>query len=252
MKSVSIVGSAPSSQHLAPYGQEAVWVLGSQAHYHAERGQEFTRIFEIHNTFDWAQHKDHAQAIAGLGAPLVVNEGFPLKGKNIDVFNHKKASMLLECGGRAYLTSSIAYMIAQAVMDGYEKISIYGVDLTVHDAEYFHQRTCTEAWIGLAKGKGIEVFIPPQSSLMKATFVYGIDENGIEDTPFSEAKFILLAGKHEAVIADIDSQIDELMAKRRAHEGSYSTLMKLSNIARGLRGGAVIKDINDVLLVRDA
>ena len=252
MRSVSIVGSAPSSQRLAPYGQEEVWVLGVQAHYHAERGQEFTRIFEIHSTFDWSRHQDHAQAIASLGCPMVVNEGFPIKGDGILIFDHAEAAKLLSCGGKAYLTSSIAYMIAQAIMEGYEKISVYGVDLTVHDTEYFHQRACTEAWIGLAKGRGIEVFIPDQSSLMKSTFVYGIDENGIEDTPFSEAKFILLAGKHEAVIAGIDEQIEELMAKRRAHEGSYSTLMKLSNIARGIRGGAVIKDINDVLLVKDA
>lgn len=71
-----------------------------------------------------------------------------------------------------YFTSSIAFMLALAIWEGFEVIDIYGVDLTVGE-EYDYQKPCAEFWIGLAMGKGIEVGIPKGSALLHTAWRYG-------------------------------------------------------------------------------
>lgn len=68
-----------------------------------------------------------------------------------------------------YLESSIAYMLALAVHEGVERVGIWGVDLHC-ESEWAYQRPNLEYLIGLARGKGVRVFIPPQSALMTHQF----------------------------------------------------------------------------------
>ena len=58
--------------------------------------------------------------------------------------------------GRRYLTSSAAYSIAFGIVEGYQRIEIYGVEMETN-TEYQHQRPGVAYWIGLAEGMGIEV-----------------------------------------------------------------------------------------------
>jgi hypothetical protein len=69
--------------------------------------------------------------------------------------------------GTPYLESSIAYMLAQAILElsPGDKVGIWGVDLHC-DSEYAYQRPNLEYLIGFARGKGIKVYIPPQSALL--------------------------------------------------------------------------------------
>lgn len=67
--------------------------------------------------------------------------------------------------GTPYLESSIAYMIALALHERVDRIGIWGVDLHC-DSEYAYQRPNLEYLIGLARGMGIKVYIPPQSALL--------------------------------------------------------------------------------------
>lgn len=67
--------------------------------------------------------------------------------------------------GTPYLESSIAYMLAQAIYEGVDKVGIWGVDLHCL-SEYSYQRPNLEYLIGLARGRGMKVFIPPQSALL--------------------------------------------------------------------------------------
>ena len=68
--------------------------------------------------------------------------------------------------GQAYWNSSIAYVMAMAIHEGAKQIWIWGVDMTGGD-EYAYQRPNMEYLIGVAKGKGIDVYIPEQSALCK-------------------------------------------------------------------------------------
>ena len=76
-----------------------------------------------------------------------------------------------------YFNSSISYMLAYAIRLRVRKIGIWGVDmddteaLDPNDPSYKHehryQRPNIEYLIGFARGLGIEVYIPEQSSLCK-------------------------------------------------------------------------------------
>ena len=69
-----------------------------------------------------------------------------------------------------YCESSIAFMLALAIHEAItfndiSRIGGWGVDMGT-DTEYWYQRPNMEYLIGLAKGLGIPVFVPPQSSLL--------------------------------------------------------------------------------------
>jgi hypothetical protein len=68
--------------------------------------------------------------------------------------------------GLPYWNSSIAYAMAMAICEGAEEIAIYGVDMDGTD-EYAYQRPNMEYLIGLARGKGIKVYVPDESALCK-------------------------------------------------------------------------------------
>lgn len=68
--------------------------------------------------------------------------------------------------GQAYWNSSIAYAMALAIHEGAQEIAIYGVDMDGTD-EFGYQKANMEYLIGVARGRGIRVYIPPQSALCK-------------------------------------------------------------------------------------
>lgn len=75
-----------------------------------------------------------------------------------------------------YFTSTLAYMFGIALLEGVGRIEIYGFELA-DDIEYVKQKACAEFWIGLALGRGVEVYTPPNSQILYST-LYGGDEQG--------------------------------------------------------------------------
>ena len=61
----------------------------------------------------------------------------------------------------------MAYMIALAIEEGFQEIQLYGVECNLK-LEYEEQKPCLEYFIGIAKGKGIKVYIHPTSKLLKS------------------------------------------------------------------------------------
>lgn len=70
-----------------------------------------------------------------------------------------------------YITSSPAYAIALAIYFGYKRIELYGVEMETN-TEYAYQRAGVAYWIGVAVGKGIEVYT--ESGIFDAP-LYGYD-----------------------------------------------------------------------------
>lgn len=59
--------------------------------------------------------------------------------------------------GIAYFTSSISYMIAHAIHEGFDRIVLHKVNSIIGSAEYLHQKDCHEFWCGVAMGLGVEI-----------------------------------------------------------------------------------------------
>lgn len=94
-----------------------------------------------------------------------------------------------------YYTSSIAWMVAAAILEltnpaeirdengevtqvmrvakAHAELALYGIDMAA-DSEYASQRPAVEYYVGIARGMGIKVHIPSSSDLCKSTSVYGI------------------------------------------------------------------------------
>ena len=74
-----------------------------------------------------------------------------------------------------YLTNSISMLIGLAILEDYKEIAVYGVDMAV-DVEYTAQRPSVEYFMGIAAGRGIKLYVPPASDLMKTRFIYAYED----------------------------------------------------------------------------
>ena len=74
-----------------------------------------------------------------------------------------------------YFTSSLTYGIAWAYLEGYTQMSIYGFNMA-SNTEYIRQRANAHYFIGLMRGKGIDVYIPPECMLMRGYAEYAYDD----------------------------------------------------------------------------
>ena len=97
------------------------------------------------------------------------------KGQELIQYPFEK--VLDEVGG--YLESSIAYMIAFALIEGIGELELFGVSMA-NNSEYVYQKANCEYLIGFARGKGMKVSISPGAPLLMSEWVagrYGIDAN---------------------------------------------------------------------------
>ncbi len=78
--------------------------------------------------------------------------------------------------GFDYFNSSISYLMGMALLEGVDKIGIWGVDMAdlepvpgdpSYTSEFAYQRPNMEYLIGLARGRGVDVYIPERSPLTK-------------------------------------------------------------------------------------
>ena len=103
---------------------------------------------------------------------------------------------------------------------GFEKIALYGIDMS-RSEEYRDQRPSCEYFIGVARGMGIDVFVPEESSLLRSAFLYGKEEQKRVEM---DAK--LHAHKDELVAkrTNIVNSVEELQKQQHQVEGSIASL----------------------------
>jgi hypothetical protein len=95
----------------------------------------------------------------------------------------------------SYFTNTISWEIALAIHLGFKEIRIYGVNMA-NEIEYSSQRPSCEYFIGLARGLGIEVYVPPESDLLKSMYLYG----------FEDGELSIMSAKMDAFIKEQDQR----------------------------------------------
>ncbi len=118
---------------------------------------------------------------------------------------------------RPYLTNSITYMILLAIAEGFQEIHLYGIDMS-HSSEYSVQRPSCEWAIGVAQGRGIKVYLPSESDLLKTIFLYGYEQDLA--TAF-DRKLKARLSELEGHISQLDTQIAQAMAARDQYRGAH-------------------------------
>lgn len=68
-----------------------------------------------------------------------------------------------------FFLNSICYMIAYAIMQEPKSISLMGVDMR-NNMDFLVEKGCVEFWCGVAVGRGIKVFTPKLSNVLRNNF----------------------------------------------------------------------------------
>jgi hypothetical protein len=194
-KKIAIVGCAETKSQ-APFGDHSWEIWGvNNLFLHIPR---WTRWFEIHSVmfdeikkkwfrrmnpdlkkgvFEWSDNfrgqpvGDYVKCLAQMDCPVYMQKQWPAIPGSVPY-------PIQEVSGRfprQYFTNTISWMIALAIYEGAQEISIYGVDMAV-STEYEAQRPSCEYFIGIAEGMGIKIYIPEEADLLKCRFLYGFGE----------------------------------------------------------------------------
>ena len=182
---VAIVGFTGTREQ-APYNDPEfeIWTVNNLYRFVPRQD----RVFELHTREQIAADlthgvdgKTYVEELASMTIPVYMQEKYPdipasIKyplDKMIDEFGIERSN--INHKPDAYFTNSISFMIALAIYEGFKEIHVYGVDLAI-GVEYIEQRPSCEYYLGIAKGRGIKLFLPIESDLLKTRFIYGYDE----------------------------------------------------------------------------
>lgn len=166
-KKVAIVGGAPSRRH-APYDDETwdIWAFSSLR----LTTPRITRWFEMHAPGDLAtqltrstrarrSYREYVRFLRGLKCPVYTQRRVRLLPNSVPY----PLSTALNTFGRCF-SSTVSYMIALALIEGYDVIGVWGVHLTARSV-YARQRPGVEYLLGVARQRGVHVVLPPGSPL---------------------------------------------------------------------------------------
>jgi len=173
-KKICIVGFAPGREN-APYDDPEFEFWGVNEMYLSPEVKKIDVLFELHD-YQWIKegkrHKDHLKWLQDQRKiPLMMQEHFEDIPNSIPYPRE-----LMEDTYGSYFTNTISWEIALAMhMDHVEEIHIHGVNMAT-DLEYQSQRPSCEYYIGMARGKGKVVYLPPESDLLKCFYQYGFED----------------------------------------------------------------------------
>lgn len=194
---IAILGSAPSSLRLAPFGDPTwkIWGCSPGVYSQCPRANAW---FELHRwepgvigvastQKQWfsPEYVAWMAKIGASGAAVWMKDAVP------EIPNSRPLPIddLQQKYGTFFFTSSIAWMIACAIEDILEEraaatgpvpsddaIALYGIDMAANE-EYGYQRAGCQHFLLLAADLGIQIVVPPESDLLRPMPLYGICES---------------------------------------------------------------------------
>ncbi len=177
-RKIAIVGAAPSSRDLAPFKDET-WEIWGCSPSNRTGLPRITTWFENHDPHLLKQKKH--EAWTGPYRDWLRKQTFRIVMQsendivpNAFVYPWDQVKALCPHGG-LMLTSSIAEMIALAIIEGAAEIAVYGVDMAA-DSEWAYELPGCQIWIARARERGIPVYVPDDSSLDRPIPIYGLDD----------------------------------------------------------------------------
>lgn len=171
-KKIAIVGSAPSSAGLAPYDDESweIWACSGGTLPYAKR---VTLWFELHDwkpdpsVYGW--RPEYVEWLRKAPVPVVMRQAVPDVPSSI---GYPEDAARREFGD-SFWTSSVAWMMAAAILQNPEEIALFGIDMAAR-TEYEGQRSGVHFFAHMARQRGIKVTVPAQSDLLRPPPQYGM------------------------------------------------------------------------------
>ena len=124
-------------------GDAEVWVVNQAYKNHAkpDRVYFFDRLEDFDSPF--------VKYLNELGCPIYCRRVFPELCNSIEYPIQDVVKKL----GIDYFTSSVSYMIAHALYEGVEKLTIHGMYSAMDSLEYISHIPCVNFWIGRAMSR---------------------------------------------------------------------------------------------------
>lgn len=184
-RKVAIVGGA-RTRRKAPYADESweIWAFSSLR----LDTPRVTRWFEMHALEDLQgqlvrdtprrmSFDTYMTFLKQLDVPVYMQETHPEIPHSVRYPLEEALAAFGNC-----FTSTASYLIALAILEGFETLGVWGVHLT-HKSVYQRQRPGVEYLLGVARERGIEVVlprgcplrIPRKPRLPEAEILYGYD-----------------------------------------------------------------------------
>lgn len=234
-KRVALVGTCPSSQMLAPFGDFGIDIWACSPDNAMGVLPRITRFFEIHGDLGhangpWGPYIQwlNQQAEAGAFELIVQDRHLFPRGK---VMPHEE---LIARFGRLFFTSTPAWMMATAIAEGYKEVWLYGLDMSSRH-EYVLQRPGMHHFIELAEQKfGVTVFAPLESDILQPAPLYGFDRS----TPRGR-KVEVRRQELESRIADLDRQSQQIAHDRAYLQGALDDIDYWQQIWGGERDASL-------------
>lgn len=171
---IALLGSAPSSSNLAPFGDPTweIWACSPQNH----KAPRIDAWFEMHSLDrKWVPGNEpyvaalqrHSRVYIAVPDARLPN-GIILPGEEL----------MKPYGGRfvgSFMQSSVSWMLALALSLKPTTIGLWGIDMAAAD-EYGQQRPGCHFFFNEAEKIGIEIVAPPESDILEPLPLYGYKE----------------------------------------------------------------------------
>lgn len=219
MTEVAIVGFASSTRELANQVPESVEIWSMNQAYRLGFLKRADRWFDLHSRTLWdttleaRRPADYLRWLQAFDGPVYLLEQQPDIPKSL---RYPIEAVIENVGD--YLTSTVAYMLALAIMERFSTIHLYGVDMATN-SEYADQRACCEYLIGLARGRGIKILLPEVCPLIKGP-LYGRGAFRPEGETITDAQYRARLTALQKRKADLERQMAGLTADRNMLEGA--------------------------------
>lgn len=185
-KKVAIVGCANSTRHMAPFDDESFEIWGCCELGRFQEGR-WTRYFEIHKWEDLViRQYENIEWLAKQTFPIYMQEHF----SDIPCSKPYPVNEAVSMFGKEHFTSTVPYMVAMALMEGFGTIHLYGIDMA-GETEWSYQRPSAQYFVGLIRGLGLDLHIPSESKLFSGAWFYGYDDEPASTVPVSVLRPIL-------------------------------------------------------------
>ena len=217
---IAIVWSAPSSAGLAPYDDPSwkIWACSPGAIPHARR---FDAWFELHyytpeNLKYCGMDENYLGWLRKSPAPVYMMDVY----RDIPQSTKYPKEEVYKRFGEYFYSSSIAWMLAFAIMACPEEIGLYGVDMASRD-EYGYQRAGCHHFITLARLNGIKVTAPVQSDILRPEPEYGLKAFSPITAKMVARKSELQARLHAAQVKQDEAQRESLFLQGALDDLDY-------------------------------
>lgn len=157
MRIISIVGKSPGFDQVKE-AEGDIWCVSS-AFKQLEGICDVDLIFNLHkpDAFEKWLPEEYQRVCTAFPGPY--RRQYPVKH-------------MLDKYGPVF-GSSISWMIALAIEEGYKRINIFGCDMATH-IEYIDQRDTFFYMCGRAEALGIDIVIPESSRVFYKDRIYGV------------------------------------------------------------------------------